>query len=73
MPSIAHRAARDVVEARDELRQRGLAGARRPDERHQLAGLDDGGHAVQHDAGRVARPTSCGPTASRLATIGVLG
>ena len=36
----AHRAVGHVVEPRDELAERGLAGARRADERDELAGLD---------------------------------
>ena len=42
-PVDLDRAGVDVVQARDEVRRRGLAAARRADQRHQLAGL---GHEV---------------------------
>ncbi len=46
-PGQAHRALVDVVEPGGEGGQRRLAGARRPDERHELAGLGPERHAVE--------------------------
>ena len=49
-----HRPAVDVVEPRDEVGDRGLAGTGRPDERDHLAGLGGEGDAVQHLAALAA-------------------
>ena len=43
-----HGAVVGVVQPRHERGQRRLAGARRPDQRHRLAGLDAERHVVQH-------------------------
>ena len=48
MPSIEDRAVGDVVEARDQIHERGLAGAAQPDERDHLAGAHGERHVAQH-------------------------